>query len=274
MSYVKIQWSQIFELCDEIKEKFPNKKFWGVPRGGQVIAGILGNAVDSIEECDVIVDDIIDSGRTKEKYKDYKQPFIPLFDLRKIETNDWLIFPCEKTQIDLEDNVVRLLEYFGEDVTRDGLKETPKRYLNFFKEFLNPPEYNFTTFDGEGYDEMIVQTNIPFYSLCEHHIAPFFGHGHIAYIPNKKIVGLSKLARTLDTFSRRLQNQERITTQVAEYLQDKLNPIGVAVVLSAKHLCMEMRGVKKHNTFTKTSKMIGAFRNKSEARAEFLKLIK
>ena len=83
---------------------------------------------------------------------------------------------------------------------------------------------------------MIVQTNIPFYSLCEHHIAPFFGHGHIAYIPNKKIVGLSKLARTLDTFSRRLQNQERITTQVAEYLQDKLNPVGVAVVLSAKHV--------------------------------------
>ena len=274
MTYVKIQWSQIFDLCDEIKEKFPNKKFWGVPRGGQVIAGILGNAVDTIEECDVIVDDIIDSGRTKEKYKDYKQPFIPLFDLRKIETNDWLIFPWEKTQVDLEDNVVRLLEYFGEDVARDGLKETPKRYLNFFKEFLNPPKWNFTTFDGEGYDEMIVQTNIPFYSLCEHHIAPFFGHGHIAYIPNKKIVGLSKLARTLDTFSRRLQNQERITTQVAEFLWNELDPKGVAVSLTAVHMCMEMRGVKKHNTQTTTNKLLGKFKDDSVVRNEFLSSIR
>ena len=116
--------------------------------------------------------------------------------------------------------------------------------------------------------------NIPFHSLCEHHIAPFFGYGHIAYIPNKRIVGLSKLARTLETYSRRLQNQERITTQVAEFLQDKLDPKGVAVVLTAKHMCMEMRGVKKHDTHTTTSKMIGYFKDDSKARHEFLEFIK
>jgi GTP cyclohydrolase I len=274
MSYVKIEWNEIFRLCKEIKDKFPDKKFWGVPRGGQVIAGILGNAVDSVEECDIIVDDIIDSGRTEEKFKKYNKPFIALFDLRKIETNDWLIFPWEKTQNDIEDNVVRLLQYFGEDVNREGLKDTPKRYVKFFKEFLNPPKWKCTTFEGEGYDEMIIQKNIPFYSLCEHHIAPFFGKGHIAYIPNKKIVGLSKLARTLETYSRRLQNQERITQQVAEFLEKQLKPKGVAVILSAQHMCMEMRGVKKHDTFTTTSKMTGVFKTGYEARMELMNLIK
>ena len=121
---------------------------------------------------------------------------------------------------------------------------------------------------------MIIQKNIPFHSLCEHHIAPFFGEGHIAYIPNKKIVGLSKLARTLESYSRRLQNQERITTQVAEFLWNELEPKGVAVSLTAKHMCMEMRGVKKHNTWTTTNKLLGFFKEKADARNEFLNCIK
>lgn len=173
-----------------------------------------------------------------------------------------------------EQNVRELLEYFNQDCNREGLQDTPKRYVKFFEEFLNPPSYNFTTFASEGYDEMIVQSNIPFYSLCEHHIAPFFGEGFIAYIPNDKIVGLSKLARTLDKFSRRLQNQERITNEVAEYLQEQLNPLGVAVVLRAKHMCMEMRGVKKHDTWTTTSKMIGVFKDNAHTKNEFLNLIR
>lgn len=173
-----------------------------------------------------------------------------------------------------EESVKILLKSFGEDVEREGLQDTPKRYVKFFKEFLNPPKWNCTTFDSEGYDEMIVQTNIPFHSLCEHHIAPFFGEGHIAYIPNERIVGLSKLARTLETFARRLQNQERITNQVADFLQKELQPKGVAVVLKAKHMCMEMRGVKKHNTNTTTSKMIGVFKDDINTRNEFLTLIK
>ena len=172
----------------------------------------------------------------------------------------------------MEENVVRLLEYFGEDTNREGLQDTPKRYINFFKEFLSPPKWNCTTFESEGYDEMIVQSNIPFQSLCEHHIAPFFGHGTIAYIPKKRIVGLSKLARTLETFSRRLQNQERITKQVAEFLEKELEPLGIAVILKAKHMCMEMRGVKKHNTWTTTSTMKGIFKEDSKARNEIIQL--
>lgn len=168
----------------------------------------------------------------------------------------------------------QLLSQLGEDVNREGLRETPKRYIKFLREFLNPPKFNFTCFDAEGADEMILQTNIPFYSLCEHHIAPFFGFANVAYIPNDKIVGLSKLARTVDLYANRLQNQERITTQIAERLNYELKPLGVGVTLKAQHLCMCMRGVKKHNTWTITNKLIGAFKNKPEARNEFLNLIK
>lgn len=173
----------------------------------------------------------------------------------------------------LESSVKNILSQF-DDTNREGLKETPKRYIKFLKEFLSPPEFNFTTFDAEGTDEMIVQSNIPFYSLCEHHIAPFFGVAHIAYIPDKKIVGLSKLARTLELYSRRLQNQERITTQIAERLMKELNPLGVGVVLKAQHLCMSMRGVKKHDTHTTTSKLLGFFKEDLNCRNEFLSLIK
>ena len=270
----KVSWKEIYERI-ELLEK--DKKYYGIPRGGQVVAGLTKQAVQTPEEADIIIDDLYDSGTTYKKWhKKYpNKQFKFLFDKTKEFKNTWLEFPWELSgEKEVEENVTRLLEYFGEDCNREGLKDTPKRYVKFFKEFLNPPDWNCTTFESEGYDEMIVQSNIPFSSLCEHHIAPFFGEGSIAYIPNKRIVGLSKLARTLETFSRRLQNQERITNQVAEYLEKELQPLGVAVVLKAKHLCMEMRGVKKHNTFTTTSKMTGVFKDDMNARQEFLNLIK
>jgi len=168
----------------------------------------------------------------------------------------------------------RILEHLGENVEREGLQDTPKRYIKFMREFLEPKDFNFTTFDAEGTDEMIVQTNIPFYSICEHHTAPFFGTADVAYIPNDKIVGLSKLARTVDLYANRFQNQERITTQIAERLEMELQAKGVAVHLKAQHLCMCMRGVKKHDTWTSTSKMLGVFKDNLNTRNEFLNLIK
>jgi GTP cyclohydrolase I len=172
-----------------------------------------------------------------------------------------------------EHHFKEILKHLQENPNREGLKETPKRYMKFLREFLSEKKFNFTTFDAEGTDEMIIQTNIPFFSLCEHHIAPFFGYADIAYIPDKKIVGLSKLSRCLDLYANRLQNQERITSLVAERIQEELNPLGVAVHLKAQHLCMAMRGVKKHNTWTSTSKLIGAFKENGSARSEFLQLI-
>jgi GTP cyclohydrolase I len=271
MEYI-ISWKEIIERVSKFDKSL---KYYGVPRGGQYISAML-NPVDTIEEADVIIDDLIDSGRTMDRYFHYNKPFVALFDKRtEPELKDkWLVFPWELKEEPAEDNFARILQSIGEDPNREGLKETPKRYLKFMREFTEPKEFNFTSFDAEGTDEMIIQTNIPFYSLCEHHTVPFFGFANVAYIPNGKIVGLSKLSRCVDLYANRLQNQERITTQVAERLQNELNPKGVAVTLKAQHLCMAMRGVKKHDTWTMTSKMLGVFKDDEKARNEFLNLIK
>ena len=172
------------------------------------------------------------------------------------------------------DAVKTLLRSIGQDTEREGLLDTPKRYVKFLKEFCTPDEFNMTTFENEGQkDEMIVVSNIPFFSLCEHHLAPFFGTASIAYIPDKKIVGLSKIPRTLDKFARKPQNQERITNDVANYLMEQLGAKGVGVVIKARHLCVEMRGVKKHDCYTTTSAMRGCF-DEMNCRQEFLNLIK
>ena len=253
------------------------KTYYGVPRGGEIIAQMLPAEMiaSTPESADFILDDLIDSGSTKRQYVEkYGKPFVALYDKQTDDAlrGKWIQFPWEETaDRDVQDHMARVIQSF-DDINREGLQETPERYIKFLSEFLSPPEWNCTTFDAEGYDNMIVQTNIPFYSLCEHHLAPFFGHGHIAYIPNKRIVGLSKLARTLETFSRRFQNQERITNQVCDFLMNELDPLGVAVVLEAEHLCMAMRGVKKPNTKTRTSKLTGIFEKQAETRAEFLAL--
>lgn len=173
-----------------------------------------------------------------------------------------------------ERSIEDFLVAMGNDVKREGLKETPKRYTKFMKEFCNPEKFEFTTFEGEGYDEMIIVKDIPFYSLCEHHLAPFFGVGHIAYIPdNNRIVGLSKIPRTLDMFARRPQNQERISMQVAEFLMENLKAKGVGVILEARHMCVEMRGVKKSGCMTQTSALLGCFKE-AATKQEFINLIK
>ena len=178
----------------------------------------------------------------------------------------------------LEMNTKNLLELLGEDPSREGLLNTPKRVAKAW-EFLtkgyneNLHELiNNAIFEGESKDMVIVK-NIEFYSLCEHHMIPFYGKAHIGYIPDGKIIGLSKLARITDLFSQRLQVQERLTNQIAQCLQEVLNPRGVAVVLEGKHFCMLSRGVQKQNSIATSSSMLGIFREKESTRNEFLKLI-
>ena len=178
----------------------------------------------------------------------------------------------------LEANTKNLLELLGEDPSREGLINTPKRVAKAW-DFLtkgyteNLDELiNNAIFEGESKDMVIVK-NIEFYSLCEHHMIPFYGKAHIGYIPDGKIIGLSKLARITDLFSQRLQVQERLTNQIAQCLQDVLNPRGVAVVLEGKHFCMLSRGVQKQNSIATSSSMLGIFREKESTRNEFLKLI-
>tara|TARA_Y100000034_G_C6858209_1_gene390287 strand:+ start:381 stop:917 length:537 start_codon:yes stop_codon:yes gene_type:complete len=171
----------------------------------------------------------------------------------------------------LENNIRQTLFFLGEDIDRDGIKDTPKRVAKAWRELLNPEPFDLTTFDSNGYDEMIISKDIQYYTFCEHHLLPFFGKVSIGYIPNGKIVGLSKLARTVDYFSKRLNTQEYFTDNIANYLNDKLKPVGIGVVITGRHLCQEMRGIKKRGNML-TSALKGAMLEKSEAKFEFIEL--
>jgi len=179
----------------------------------------------------------------------------------------------------MQDLIRRLLAELGEDPAREGLVDTPKRVEKALR-FLTSgytadvdSVLNNALFTVD-YNEMVIVKDIDFYSLCEHHLLPFFGRCHIAYIPNGKVIGLSKIPRLVEVYARRLQIQERMTNQIAATIREKINPLGVAVVIEATHLCMAMRGVEKQNSFAVTSAMLGAFRDQGRTRMEFLELIK
>ena len=178
----------------------------------------------------------------------------------------------------MEHLVRQILEHIGEDPDREGLVKTPERVARAYQEICGGYDMDpdamvqKALFQAEG-KEMIVVNDIDFYSVCEHHMLPFFGKAHVAYIPNEKIVGLSKIARVVEAYARRLQVQERMTAQIASCLMRNLDALGVAVVLHAQHLCMMMRGIQKQNSYAVTSEMLGAFKERSKTRAEFLTLI-
>jgi GTP cyclohydrolase I len=180
----------------------------------------------------------------------------------------------------VEEAVRVLLRHCGEDPAREGLASTPVRVAKSL-EFLTrgydeDPKVaiNGALFTEEDYQEMILCKNLDFYSLCEHHLLPFFGKAHVAYLPNRRIVGLSKIARMVEIYARRLQVQERMTTQIAHTIMEEIEPLGVAVVLEAEHLCMRMRGVEKQNSYVTTSAMLGVFRTNHETRQEFMNLLR
>jgi GTP cyclohydrolase I len=179
----------------------------------------------------------------------------------------------------MEEHIRQILKALGEDPDREGLVGTPSRVsqaLTFLTQGYktDPAQVINDALFTENYEEMIVQKDIDFYSLCEHHMLPFFGKAHVAYIPHHKIVGISKLARLVDVYARRLQVQERLTNQIASIMMEKLDALGVAVVIEAEHLCMRMRGVEKQNSFVITSTLLGAFRTRLETRNEFMNLIR
>lgn len=186
--------------------------------------------------------------------------------------------PSDALTAGIAEQMRHILQLTGEDILRDGLQRTPERIgeamqflLKGYKE--DPDAILQSALFEEDYRQMVVVKDIDFYSLCEHHMLPFFGKAHVAYIPNGKVTGLSKIARVVDVFARRLQIQERMTTQIKECIQRTLNPLGVMVVIEAEHLCMQMRGVQKQHSITTTSDFTGAF-NRQKTREEFLRLIK
>jgi GTP cyclohydrolase I len=262
-------------------------KVYPIPRGGLPAALAIGNhipieIVEIPERAEIIVDDLVDSGITLARYTE-AFPHIPRVVLIDKRTNEWrgkwVVFPWEgSSEGSFEDNVTRLLQYVGEDPTRGGLLETPKRVARAWKDWCSgydqKPEDILKVFEdgGENYDQMIARKDIPIYSHCEHHLAPIVGRCTIAYIPNGKIVGLSKMDRLAHIFSRRLQVQERMTQQIADAIEKHLKPTGVGVWISARHMCVESRGVRHQSSDTITTALKGALLHDQAARAEFLHL--
>jgi GTP cyclohydrolase I len=190
----------------------------------------------------------------------------------KVESYD------DATTNDLSTNYKSIIELLGEDTQREGLEKTPLRVakaMQFLTQgyHMNPEEIIRSAMFREDYQQMVVVKDIEIYSMCEHHMLPFFGKAHVAYIPRHHITGLSKLARVAEAFARRLQVQERLTTQIKDCIQNTLNPLGVAVVIEAQHMCMQMRGVQKQHSITTTSDFTGAFQKNQATREEFFNII-
>jgi len=273
---------------------------YGVPRGGIYVAIALSRSFgtpviekDHITDLTLIVDDLIDSGATRRKFPN--NDFACLY--RKTQgvinkgnkgknyialgvSNDWIEFFWEREAKEqpAEDAVIRLIEMVGEDPNREGLQETPKRvmksYETLFSGYKQTPEDIIKTFDGDGYDQIVLLKDIEMYSMCEHHLLPFVGKAHVAYIPGDRLVGISKLARLVEIYSRRMQIQERIGEQVTSALMKYLNPIGAACIIEATHLCMRMRGVQKQNSTMVTSSLKGVFLDELSPRNELMRLIR
>lgn len=267
-------------------------RVYPVPRGGVPALYALMASVglqhhrliptSNPSEADFFLDDIIDSGATKERYAQNHPgvPFYALVDQSAAAEKPWVVFPWERAETGLpetgEDNIRRILQMVGENPQREGLLETPARVVKAWGHWCsgyakNPADVLKVFEDGaDNYDQMICVRNIPIYSHCEHHLAPFFGTATIAYIPDGKIVGLSKLSRLADVFARRLQVQERLTTQIAAALQDALAPKGVGVLIRCRHMCMESRGVSQQGSETVTTALRGVILDQEQARLEFL----
>lgn len=276
---------------------------YGVPRGGVPLAVALshelGVPLDGWEEggsllCSrrvphpfelLVVDDVVDSGRTRARFN-YQQPFACLHD--KLGTiawaahhdvpREWIHYWWEpKYEVDVEDAVVRQIEYIGEDPGREGLAETPARVVRawgeLFAGYKQRPATILKTFEDGACDEMVLLKDIELYSTCEHHLLPFVGKAHIAYIPDGRVVGVSKLARLLEVYARRLQIQERLGQQVTTALMEHIKPKGAACIIEAQHLCMQARGIQKQGSVMTTSSLRGVFLEKPEARAELMRLI-
>jgi len=280
-STINLSWHFIKSQLQEIDVS--GKRIYGIPRGGMILAGFLENATNvcTPEEADIFIDDIRDSGHTAAEY-DKKYPgksFWALIDKQGIDKGmeEWVIFPWETKQSSIEDAIIRQLQFIGEDPSREGLLGTPERVIRSWKELYGgygqKVEDLLTVFEDDSTDEMVLLKDIELYSVCEHHMLPFVGKAHIAYIPDGRVIGISKLARILEMYSRRLQIQERLCQQVTDALMTYLRPKGAACIIEAQHLCMKARGVQKQNSIMTTSSLQGVFK-KPEVRAEFLQLIK
>jgi len=297
-----LSWDDVHNLASRqvgfIEAEFGHRPLitlYPVPRGGihaaQVLMSLPGASdrfclVNNPHLADAFFDDIVDSGETRQRFAEqYPQPFYSLINKLNDPDTHWIVFPWEdfpheKKREDLgpTDAVIRLLQYIGEDPAREGLVDTPKRviksYSELFSGYKQSPADVMTTFEDGACDELVLLKDIEFVSYCEHHMLPFLGKAHVAYVPNGRVIGVSKLARVLEIYAHRLQIQERLTKQVTAALMEHLQPKGAACVIESKHLCMVCRGVQKQNSVMVTSSLEGVFRSDASSRAEFMSMIR
>lgn len=286
----RLSWYEVIRRSGAIAAKLkgngmlpPRLAVYGIPRGGCTVAALLGpdfRIVDRPDEADVFVDDVIDSARTRDRYQArFDRPFHAL--VNKLDPTEplrekWIVFPWEGSdESSIEDAIVRQLQFIGEDPARDGLRETPARVARALREmtagYSEDPKLILSKQFEVKSDELIVVKRIPFWSLCEHHLLPFHGNATVGYIPGDsgKVVGLSKLARLVHCFARRLQVQERMTREIAEAITTHLGARGAGCVVEAEHTCMSARGIRTGAPMI-TSSLLGVLRD--AAREEFLAL--
>lgn len=264
---------------------------YGIPRGGVHALHLALAArpdltpVEDPARAAVLLDDIIDSGATAARYRQrYGVRTLALVDKQGADRDwlgRWVTFPWERAGGEAagpEENVRRLLEYVGEDPSREGLRETPARVLKAYREMFSGYKTDvaglFKVFEDGACDELVLLRDVSFTSVCEHHLLPFTGRAHVAYVPDGRVIGLSKLARIVDAYARRAQVQERLTVQVTKALDEHLRPKGSACVVQAHHACMSCRGVGKPGSTMVTSSLTGVFRENPAARSEFLSLLR
>ena len=281
------------KLCSRI-DRGKYKDLYPIPRGGYPIAIRMSKILSipiilnkkQITSKTLIVDDLIDSGKTLSEFssndkavvfvKNGKQDSVNFF-AQELKSSEWVKFPDEPSD-EVLIHLERILQYIGEDTSREGLIETPMRmkkaYDEIFSGYKTNPKDLIKTFTQGTCQEMVILKNCEFYSTCEHHFFPFYGHISIGYIPDKKVIGVSKLARLVDCFSRRMQIQERMTSQIADFLEKELGARGVYVVCEGVHFCMTSRGIKKQDASMITSAIRGVFETNAQSRNEFLNLIK
>jgi len=289
MNKIYISWKQVKQIVKQVKKEY--EYVLGISRGGIPVATLIGGNVKIIDPyTDVsefkdkkvlIVDDIWDTGATLQ-YFQKQLPKADIFYLVKKENkDDWYVFPWETkedTEGGLEKSCLGILRAVKEDPLREGLLETPKRFAKAWKFWASgydkDPKEIMKVFSSPGIDQLIIVPKIDFYSHCEHHIAPFYGQVHIGYVPNGKVLGVSKFARLTEIYARRLQIQERLAQQIANDIMKYLKPQGVGVIIRGIHLCMRSRGIEKQNAKMVTSVMLGKFRKNAALRNEFISLIK
>lgn len=290
---IDVSWSMVSTAVDAICDRWADSLVagvYGVPTGGAPPAVMVASRLqvpllETPERGCLVVDDLVDSGATAARFTGeyrfdacFRKPGSPPdVAADAVVLDGWLRFPWENHDGAPEDAVVRLLQWVGEDPGRDGLRDTPGRVVRALRDLcggytIDPAVVLDRCFDV-AHDEMIVVRRVPFHSLCEHHLLPFTGHATVAYIPNERLVGLSKLARVVDLFARRLQVQERLTNQIADAIDEHLDPAGVGVIVTAVHSCMAHRGIQKHAEMV-TSSVRGAMREDPSARHELLALHK